>query len=397
MSIENVELLKKEVENVFGRKILSSSDCQYLANDIHQQTDFKISVNTLRRLFNLMKSKYMPSLFTLDLLSKYCNYSSYSDFISPKADAKNSPDSDLELRFLNLLIFLFKDMHNQGVNEATYTRFIHEVITTLAPWPGVVDRFQREIAKTQNGQNIYYEHFINIDELNKVYGKGLQYYLREKRTDEAQLFGHSLLCLNSWLTMNNDGVKRHGSQVASYITTKETTIDAIIQARVFATRLYAADIDNEPVNVILMQARKYHAQHNFLKHQRQNYQSFEYIMAEALILIKEYSEAIFYIDEVIDNEQKNMYLTNDGFKQLESMYLFKAIALAHLGELKKSKEILDAITTNNFYFLSKQFNLILYLSLKQRFKSSDALQYQIDYCIKQTGFKRLIINDKCSV
>jgi len=191
--------------------------------------------------------------------------------------------------------------------------------------------------------------------------------------------------------MNKDGVKRHCSQVTSCTITEET-VDKVIQARIFATKLFAADVEGSEVKTIINQARKYYSLRKISEFRNKTYQSFEYVLSEALILIKEYDEALFYIDETIEKEKRYVFSEDFELKQLESIYLFKAIALANKGELKKSKEVLDSITTSNFYFLSKQFNLILYLSLKQRFKNSDALQYQIDYCIKETGFKRLIFN-----
>jgi hypothetical protein len=47
--------------------------------------------------------------------------------------------------------------------------------------PGAFDRFQRAIAKTRNGQEFYFEQFVNLDELNSFYGDGLRYYFMKNK------------------------------------------------------------------------------------------------------------------------------------------------------------------------------------------------------------------------
>src|SRR5687767_4609530 len=107
-----------------------------------------------------MKNKYHPSSFTLNLLSKYCGYSSFDEFISHKEQSYNNhinSGSDL----LNFLILLFRDLEIKGVDDITYINLIHEIINNLEKWPQVIDDFQSQIAKTANGQFFYYEQFVN--------------------------------------------------------------------------------------------------------------------------------------------------------------------------------------------------------------------------------------------
>src|SRR5687768_6710853 len=114
MSEEVLQNLKEEVERIFGRKILTASDCQDLSNDIYKQTKEKVSLNTLRRFFHLIASKYQPSSFTLNLLCKYCGFSSLDDLVNHKEQlCKNHENADPDL--LNFLILLFRDFNIRGV------------------------------------------------------------------------------------------------------------------------------------------------------------------------------------------------------------------------------------------------------------------------------------------
>ena len=68
MSIEILNLLKEEVERVFGRKILTASDCQNLSKDIYQQTKSGLSLNTLRRNISLLHLRWIYFLNTVAFL-----------------------------------------------------------------------------------------------------------------------------------------------------------------------------------------------------------------------------------------------------------------------------------------------------------------------------------------
>ena len=69
-----IDQLRNEVEKTYGRKILSSADCQQICIEIHQKTKLRVSFNTLRRFFNLMKDMHLPSNYTCDVLAQYCGF-----------------------------------------------------------------------------------------------------------------------------------------------------------------------------------------------------------------------------------------------------------------------------------------------------------------------------------
>ena len=45
-----IDVLKKEIENQYGSKILDRGDCEFIANYILEQYDTNISYNTYMRL-----------------------------------------------------------------------------------------------------------------------------------------------------------------------------------------------------------------------------------------------------------------------------------------------------------------------------------------------------------
>lgn len=380
-----VTMLKEEVERVYGRKILSASDCESLGREIFERTQLKVSVNTLRRFFNLMATKYQPSLFTLDVVSKYCGFTSYSDFTTrEKRPVLALPEHDSGL--LDLLILMFKDTDHKSINDPHFFALIDGTISRLGQWPNIIDRFHCRIAKTVNGQRIYFEQFVNIDKLNSYFGEGLRYYLHEKRKPEAQLFGHSLLCFNSWLTGNHTLLHHHYKEIIRY-NIDETT-DMFVCARYFASEMFYNDMNGKSLAPIIDKARDFHTSINMFRNDANSFPAFDYIMAETLVLLQQYDEALYYIQRALKKRNSHMptYLNS---KMYESINLFQATALWHSGRTEKARDIFDTLNITNFHFLSKQYNTILYILLKRKLDKGKNYDKQLCYLVQQTGFRQL--------
>lgn len=180
MEVKDTNTLKQEIERKFGRRVLSSADCLQLCTEISAWTKTKVSFNTLRRFFNLMKADHHPSLYTLNTLSSYCGFSSFDDFMKTRTHVSSTENAEASF-LLNYLVMLFKNVEITDINDATYFNLVQLTINFLEQHSYLVDRFQKEIAQTRNGQRFYYEQFIHVDKLNSFYGEGLQYYLYEKK------------------------------------------------------------------------------------------------------------------------------------------------------------------------------------------------------------------------
>jgi len=382
MDEKSIWLLKNEVQEIFGRRIQSSSDCQNLCNDILRVNSVKISFNTIRRLFNLMKADSKPSKYTVNVLSNYCGFSSFDHFITTKQSAITGPQEQNEV-LLSFLTLFFKQIEVCKGNDVTFLKLVELTILHLQHHPSIIDRFVREIAKTRNGQNFYFEQFIFIDKLNSYHGKGLLHYLNEKKTQEAQIFGHSLLCYQSWLRKHNEGIEMHYKIVMGYKV--NLSISSSVCARYFATQLYYADkfyLDQENIK---LGARKFYYSMMQLKENASSLNCFEIILCEALILVGQCDEALFYIEEILKEVKRNVPSYID-VALYETICLFKAIVFARRGKKMKAGEILQDINPGKFSFLCKKYLNILYLSIRQVLKSKSEDQEEIQHLIQETGF-----------
>jgi len=73
--------LRKNVEIVFGKKILLSKDCTALALEISKATTRLISETTLKRVWNLVNSSFNPSQYTLDTMALYLGFQNWDLYI----------------------------------------------------------------------------------------------------------------------------------------------------------------------------------------------------------------------------------------------------------------------------------------------------------------------------
>ena len=393
MKIENIQLLKQEVERRLGRSILSSADCHELSSEIEIKTKARISFNTIRRLFDLIKADHQPSMYTLNSLSCFCGYSSFDDFLKSKPSQELNPENGEGL--LNFMILLFKSAEVINQDDTTFLSLTKHTIDYIVQRPYLIERFQKEIAGTKNGQNFYYERFIHYDKLNSFYGEGLYLYLENKKDSEAHIFTYSLLCFKSWLTMNDGDVDKYHFIINKY-NIHELTKPSIC-ARYYASQVFYLNVAGLNTEQVIFKSRQYYSTNKLESSPYTCFECFEIVMAEALILTKQYNEALFYINEL--SEKIESFIFNETYTSiLETILLFKAIIYALNRKKQLSIEMFDAISPTRFCFLSKQYQTLLYLLLKGLLRNNSTDHEQVLYLVKQTGFERLLFlweNDYC--
>lgn len=79
---EHIDYLKSLVAIGFSKSVTTAYDCSSLATAIETTIQKKVSVDTLRRFFGIIKSTSLPSTYTLDVLSKYVGYKNWNDLIA---------------------------------------------------------------------------------------------------------------------------------------------------------------------------------------------------------------------------------------------------------------------------------------------------------------------------
>jgi hypothetical protein len=383
MTIDELLALRKAVESCFGKKVLSHKECLELQRDIFRKTETLISTNTLRRFFGLIKSTHSPSQTTLHTLASYCGYHSFDDLLETATKSADS-NNDALLRYI---ISLFRDSSVADTSDMTFYNLVRLTVEFLNKHPELADAFQRAVAKTKNGQNFYFEPFVNIDKLDGYYGDGLLYYLSEKKTTEAQIFGNSQLAKRYWLTGDANRFAHYSKKTLSFAL--QPDIHPFVCGRHFGTRVLQAKQEEKSPVTIFEEARALYHRLPPTQDIFASFPSFEFTFSFALTLAEEWQEALYYIEEGIRKFRKEA-LPPDYTDLIQTFYLFQARGLAYTGQREKAIAVFGKIDTNSFHFLGKKFNTILYLLTEQKLKKVSR-QKQLEHLIEETNFQRLRI------
>lgn len=381
MRSEVETVLRHEIEHVFGRSIISSRDCIDLSEEIYKRTQQQLNPNTLRRFFGLVKADYPASQATLAILSRYCGYYSVEDAYRQKKDHTKTEAIDQE-SLLYYFDSLFREMPMRDAYDKYLFTVVKHTIKFLNNNPSLADRFQRMISKTKNGQDIYFEQFINIDKLNGYYGEGLRIYLNEKQTADSLVFANSLLVFKAWLNSDLPLLKQYADQILN-----DTGCSAqryFICARQFAAILYHAHATGININETLITIYRYHAAMN---RDANTYQRayFEYVVAEALALTGHYMEALYYLDQNLLNAPQKT--PHQAFFSEHNFKLIRALALYKMGRDAEAGIVFDEIKPSEFLFTNKKFSGILYHYLAAGLRRKNIRYRQSSSSlIRETGF-----------
>jgi len=376
-------ILKEEVYETYGRRITSYRDCVQLVDEIYNKTSFRIHQNTLRRYFGLVRTGHAPSLGTIDILSKYCGFDSLNELLRFRnKDAKCNINGE-EKSILNYLVSLFEFTKIRNVNDETFFAVVKQVILFLQENPELIHKFQRAIAKTKNGQEFYFEQFVNIDKLNFYYGDGLRFYLNEKKTIEAQIFGNSLLLFKAWLSNDGGNLKKHFNEVTKKRLPKN--VQPFASGHYYASHLFHAEQLGFNTQEILLNTQHVHNTIKSSHNKNILFPEFEYTIVNALVLTHHYKEALYYLDYAENNYATRHSYIYEGY--YENLNLMKSIALSMTGEKEKAIAIYNSIRPPQFFFLSKKTNMMLYFLLSGYLnKKWDKEDEQFQKLIEETGY-----------
>ena len=381
MKQEALSTLKKELEQNFGRKIISYRDCIQLVEDIYQKTESTVNVNTVRRFFGLVKTNYNPSPSTLAIFSKYCGFNSIDDFenisISTSTDTVISKEE-----LFHYLLSLFKNIPVLETYNSLMESIVQQTVIFLERNPSLIDRFQREIATTAAGQYYYFERSVNMDRLNGYYGDGLRHYLRAKNTDEAKVFANSLLVFRYWMTDDLALQERYMKETLTVYT--DADYPPHIMGRFFAARLFYLNTKNESSDKVLADAIKYYNTLFTGKKGLASYPYFELILCEALTLTNQKTEALEWLKRGRSFLTEKENLNSNPFTIWENILTNSTTSLKKRNFLSHKKNEKKHRPLNSVF--NKNYLRLLQLSLKAEKNRNE----ELNSLIGLTGYKKSI-------
>jgi hypothetical protein len=353
-----------------------------MVEDIYRKTGETVNANTLRRFFGLVKADYPASTSTLTILSKYCGFNSLDEI--EQVSAKNNVESDINKEeVLRYMVSLFKNTQVSGDEDRTLYPIIEQTTIFLERNPTLIDKFQREIAKTITGQHYYYEKLPNIDRLNGYYGDGLRYYLRAKNTEEGKVFAHSMQVFRYWLVRNNDLLQHHMSEIP--LPDLSANFPAHILGRFIAARLYYAHVKDQSIGSILADAKRHHGAIMASREDSPfSFPDFELIICEALLLTGNYEEGAEYIWHA-----KN-YLAMSGQDKNTLFNLWEEFANFRRDAQHKKRKSDLASSELHYAFSRKYITIVKLLAGINNGNPKMPAHQQLSELVKETGYKKLL-------
>jgi len=380
MKQEALAALKKELEQTFGRKITSYRDCVQLVEDIYQKTDSTVNVNTLRRFFGLVKTAYDPSPSTLTIFSKYCGFNSIDELenisMPPNTEAAINKEE-----VYHYLLSMFKKIPVVDTHNPVMEAMLQQTVMFLERNPTMIDRFQREVATTPAGQYYYFEQFVNMDQLNNYYGKGLKYYVRAKNSVDARIFANSLLVFRYWLTDNLPLQEKYMSEIEAAYTGFDYSPH--VMGRYFASRLYYANSKNESPEKVLNDALKYYG--TIAGKKMSAYPHFEMLICEALTLTNQKTEALEWLN-------RGKYFLPDKDLIPDSYSMWESI-LKHTPASANTKNFLLTHKKNQkkHRIASTVFNKNYINAIRLALNGEKKKNNQLKTMVELTGYSKLLL------
>ncbi|MDN3550334.1 hypothetical protein [Mucilaginibacter aquaedulcis] len=171
---------------------ITPGDCKALALQIYVKTKLTVSETTLKRVYGFAYSKFKPSLFTINVMAKYCGFEGWDSFCEQESlPAEKSQNEHIDWRTLSY-------------NAAKITQFTLQALKNRSGIP-----FNQTIRR--KFINDHFEEFLRGDYTATVfaapsgYGKtiGLCHWIDEKLDSDSNdiiLFFSSSALMNVFLS-----------------------------------------------------------------------------------------------------------------------------------------------------------------------------------------------------
>jgi hypothetical protein len=76
----HLKLLRQRIANTSNITVNGTADCIKIKDDIYRHGYLFISLITLERLYGFKESRFPPSRYTVDTLSRYCGFNDWAAF-----------------------------------------------------------------------------------------------------------------------------------------------------------------------------------------------------------------------------------------------------------------------------------------------------------------------------
>lgn len=392
------QLLRSYVERHFGKRITDRPDCEALSQQIFSKTHLFISYNTLRRFFRLAgNNDSNPSNSTLNILSIYCGYRSYDEFMrialnsDPVLVAHNlllslQDEDNLTIDFLKDELEKLRDQRILfgvipsiiqrtfflGKTELLNRLFELEVIFNnkhylhadlyflmqligdeLRKHHTLSEKIWKTWATIPLARFYYFELFVDMDNLIHSHHYAISHYYKASETKQDKLFALSLLFWKAFWSNN----QREYNKLYNELTFIELTpeLHPIPVARALNCLLVheyrAGGKVSYELNQTIERYRKQYSNHPE--------PFFNYWIIEGLAITHQWEKCLAYIEELEENWNLKSHQYFHGGAN-EKLKIVALLCYKKLGKQYEVKQIKPTIVARNCYSFSRSYDLLFH-------------------------------------
>jgi hypothetical protein len=377
---ESIVSLRLDVEKILGFDITCTRDCEVLADEMmRHDRRFSLSVSTLRRFFDLIKSKNPPSLTTLNSLARYTGSTSFKKWDVDRhhqnddivnsivendlASIDSSPEAITKsIASLELLLGLFE----KSPGFKTSSKKIKEV-QKLSIFLFRLEAFPENIwirANRNPQTRLFVEAYPPIDYMS-AFGKTLmQDYLMTADSTQDRLFSKSIIATGLIYT---GIIYSIALDSVPEIMGIDTSIHPMPQARVLGQNLLALKHNvktktnqSKSFRKLIIQGIK--SENNIWPRWSNFHCNFKFKIAEWIILSEDIELLSILNDafKIHRNDQELYYRSNSDDCTLD---LYRAWCLYILGDKESAMSVIENIENLKFLPHEERSMSMYYYSL----------------------------------
>ncbi|QOW11403.1 hypothetical protein Q73A0000_14050 [Kaistella flava (ex Peng et al. 2021)] len=365
--------LRIAVSKRLGKEISSSIHCDELSSEI-SKIGFIINPQTFRRFFNLIKNSGKFHIYTLDTLSKYCEFNDYADF------KKSLIESELDL-FLGDLGTESKDLNYWALSK--------DLCQKISDSPSLLANVHHKLLKYPLARTFFMEHHPMRDLAGTVYAQYFQDYLKYEDSNEAKLFAFGFLYMGAFLTENEEFMSVYSRRIRETELSPEVYV--LPAARKFGVLLIQSWMKKDEDGFSEIYKEMLKAREDYKDVSKKSVCSFEYAVLEHLIFTDKTEEMRFLIEHntfQVYNDRE--FVPQDRKENHDVCWnIMCAMAYLKMKEYTECERYLNQVNLENLSLGWKKHYSILYYFVKYEFADSEdkfTIENKLAQLIEETHF-----------
>lgn len=342
--------LRNSIIKKFGRNVMTAADCESLASVIYEEQRQKMSAQTLRRLFGLIKNENKGyHLYTLNTLSQYCGFFTFDDF------RKTQDFRELEV--------LFGGTEEPNIDYWGASEYLCRQIVDN---PLILIETHYKLMNLPIARKYLMEHHPMRDMACSMYSQYFLEYLKYNNGHEARLFAYGFLFMGAFLSDNQTLQASYFQQILQTELVKEVYV--LPAGRKFGVILLYADLTKNEILFQKTWKEMLKVRKDYIDASMHSVCSFEYTVLEHLIFTDRIDEMLFLVDNnIVQKFDDKSFVPTDREKSHREVWkILEAVVYQKLHKFSEVNKIVRRINLSLLNFgWQKYYTLIYFLCLSK--------------------------------